>query len=78
MHDETLERIDAAIAALQNVEPDKASLAEPIIERLLAARRGLCEERAQQAADPSSRLAERIRRRLWAAGLPAQIPNATT
>jgi hypothetical protein len=45
MHDAVLERIDAAIAALRDVEPDKASLAEPIIARLLAARRGLCESR---------------------------------
>ncbi|HVO14704.1 MAG TPA: hypothetical protein VMV26_05795 [Alphaproteobacteria bacterium] len=40
-----LERIDAAIAALQNVDPDKAPLAEPIIARLMAARRDLCASR---------------------------------
>jgi hypothetical protein len=45
MHDAVLERIDAAIAALQNLEPDKVALAEPIIARLMAARRGLCESR---------------------------------
>jgi hypothetical protein len=45
MHDAALERIDAGIAALQYVEPDKAPLAESIIERLMAARRGLCESR---------------------------------
>jgi hypothetical protein len=45
MHDAVLERIDAAIAALQNVEPDKAPLAESIIARLLIARRGLRESR---------------------------------
>jgi len=45
MHDAVLERIDAAIAALRNLEPDKAALAEPIIARLMAARRGLCESR---------------------------------
>jgi hypothetical protein len=78
MYDQTLERIDAAIAALQNVEPDKASLAEPIIERLQAARRGLCEERAQHQSDPSSSMAAQVRRRLTAAGLPAQLRGATT
>lgn len=78
MYDQTLERIDAAIAALQNVEPDKASLAEPIIERLMAARRGLCEERAQQQTDPSAGLSAQIRRRLEAAGVPAQLRGATT
>lgn len=45
MHDAVLERIDAAIAALQSLEPDKAALAEPIIARLMAARRGLGESR---------------------------------
>jgi hypothetical protein len=44
MPDETLERIDAAISALQNVAPEKAGSAERIIARLMAARRGLCED----------------------------------
>ena len=44
--DEALERIDAAIAALQGVAPDKAPLAERIIARLVAARRGVCDDRS--------------------------------
>jgi hypothetical protein len=44
MHDEALERIDAAIAALQDVAPDKAPHAERIIARLMAARRGMCDD----------------------------------
>jgi hypothetical protein len=54
MYDETLERIDAAIAALQNVEPHKAALAEPIIARRTAARRGLQESRALYALTVSA------------------------
>jgi hypothetical protein len=54
MHDEALARIDAAIAALQNVEPDKAPLAESIIARLMAARRGLCESRELYAASSTA------------------------
>lgn len=44
MDDQAMERIDAAIAALQSVPPDKAPHAERIIARLMAARRGLCED----------------------------------
>lgn len=44
MQDEALRRIDDAIAALRGVAPDKAPLAERIIARLMAARRGLCDD----------------------------------
>ena len=54
MNDRTLERIDAAIADLQNCEPEKAPLVEPIIERLIAARQGLCGDPATCRACPVS------------------------
>jgi hypothetical protein len=41
---DALRRIDDAIAALQGVAPEKAPLAERIIARLIAARRGLCDD----------------------------------